>query len=267
MPGNEKDVIKFLFENKNKINLNHFKSIRSIKIPYGNELYELNLKNFNDFFSDDARKKADVFINDKGCSIKEEESFLFNRLQRKDISEFFGNFFKKEAIKKMIVSLDKKVKDIHIGVSKDRHGKIKRHKQNFNYEEIMTELEFKELLIFLMFEGSPNYGKTKAPAEFIIEAKKKIESPNDLVVYSFEDYFEKNKKEITFRFRSSRFGQESKTEHNRAKGMLKYKENLPWCFNTIVGKPKAWRQDIDEKDRKQVYYLMIEKVKKKNKKK
>ena len=173
MPGNEKDVIKFLFENKNKINLNHFKSIRSIKIPYGNELYELNLKNFNDFFSDDARKKADVFINDKGCSIKEEESFLFNRLQRKDISEFFGNFFKKEAIKKMIVSLDKKVKDIHIGVSKDRHGKIKRHKQNFKYEEIMTELEFKELLIFLMFEGSPNYGKTKAPAELIIEAKKK----------------------------------------------------------------------------------------------
>lgn len=256
MPGNEKDVLKFLLENKNKINLNHFNSIKSIKIPHRNKLFELNSINFDDFFSDDARKKADVFINDKGCSIKEVASVLYNRIQRKDIDNFFGNFFTKKRVKEMKLELDKKVKKIH----------SQSHIQSFNFLEIMAENEFKQILYYLMFKGSPNYGETNAPAQFILEAKKILRSPNDLKVYTFEEYFKKNKNEIFLRFRNSKFGQKSETEHNRARSHLSFEENLPWCFNSIKGSPQGWRTNIDEKDRKQVYYLMIEKKpKKKNK--
>ena len=89
-------------------------------------------------------------------------------------------------------------------------------------------------------------------------APKIISETSDLEIYSFEEYFEKFKEYITFAVRRIWVGQKSKSEHTRAKSIMKKDANLPWVFKKIVGSPRnGWRNEIPEKDRRTVYYINI----------
>ena len=111
MAGNEKKMLKFFLKEKNKgKSLKYLGKINSIKIPYKNELIELDGNNIEKFHSDDSRKKADVLINEKGCSLKQKgKSFLFNRLYKRDIEEFFNKFFSPKNSKNIINKIDNKL--------------------------------------------------------------------------------------------------------------------------------------------------------------
>ena len=252
MAGNEKKILSFFLKEKNQgRSLKYLGKIHSIKIPYKKELIELNANNIEKFHSDDSRKKADVLINEKGCSLKQKgKSFLFNRLYKRDIEVFFNKFFNPKKSKNIINKIDNKIKECH-------SGKIK---QNFNFLDVMTEIEFKKILYYLMTEGSPNFGKSNAAAEFIIEGEKNIKTSQDISIFKFDEYFEKKKDKITFRIYRQFYGNKSKTEHRRAKKILSDDRNKAWCFDNIVGSPKAWRTEINEKDRKTVYMLSLEKL-------
>ena len=93
MPGNEKQILSFLLNKKNiNLKLKHLGKIDTIKVPHKNKLIAINLENLDEFFPDDSSKKADVFINDLGCSLKQKGgNFSYNRLQRKNSCRcFFG---------------------------------------------------------------------------------------------------------------------------------------------------------------------------------
>ena len=94
MPGNEKQILSFLLNKKNiNLKLKHLGKIDTIKIPHKNKLIAINLENLDEFFPDDSSKKADVFINDIGCSLKQKGgNFSYNRLQRKNLTTFFCEF-------------------------------------------------------------------------------------------------------------------------------------------------------------------------------
>ena len=71
-----------------------------------------------------------------------------------------------------------------------------------------------------------------------------------------------------FRTRRCWYGQESNSEHNRAKGLLKELSNKPWCFDDVSGLPnkhkktnKRWRDESPQDERKTCYLLFIEEKK------
>ena len=252
MPGNEQNILNFFFKIKDTdIEIKHLGKIVSLKIPFKNQLIEINQDNLDKFFSDDSSKKADLYINDIGCSLKQKGgNFSYNRLQRKNMNNFFGKFFNNQKIINNIVfKIDKKIKLFHL-------NKIKR---NFKFIDVMNENEFKILLKYLMTEGSPNVGKTSFSAKYILEAKKDVKSYKDITIYTFDEYFADKKDNISFAIRRHWFGQKSKSENKRAIGLFKNKENKPWCFNNFVGKPSTgWDAKVDAKDRKTTYTLSIE---------
>lgn len=210
------------------------------------------LDDVNKISTVDARKKADIYLNNRGISIKQTGgSVLYNRLQRENLYQFFSDLAITE-INEKITHLDNEVAQFHRAeISRDR-----------SWQNCFTEIEFKQLLNFLMLQGSPNHGNSKHPAELILEAPTKINSSADLQIYTFDEYFEKYKNNIRIAIRRSWIGQLSKTENNRAKSLAKKVNNLPWVFNTIKGKPrKGWIEDFPVSDRKTVYYLMILTVK------
>ena len=86
MPGNEKQILSYLLSKKNiNLKLKHLGKIDTIKVPHKNKLVAISLENIDEFFPDDSSKKADVFSNDIGCSLKQKEgNCSYNRLQRKN---------------------------------------------------------------------------------------------------------------------------------------------------------------------------------------
>jgi hypothetical protein len=121
---------------------------------------------------------------------------------------------------------------------------------------------------FLMLKGSPNLGISNHPAEFILEAPKTIARADELLLWTFEEYFERYKSKLEVAIRRQWVGQESDSEHSRSVGIASKPENLPWVFDDVVGQPKPhkttqkrWRDGVAEADRKTVYFLMIEKKK------
>lgn len=251
MPGNEKKVLEFLVKLKEQEKtLKYIGKIISIKVPNQNQLIELNHENIDNFFSDDANKKADAFINNIGCSIKQAGgNFPYNRLQRKNLNIFFKKFFSQSLVLKIISNIDKKINEYH-------KGKILR---NFKFIDVMSEKNFKKVLKYLMTEGSPNIGATQFKAKYIIEAKKTISKIEDIEVMNFDDYFKKNKTKLTFAIRAHWIGQNSKSESKRAATILKTIENKKWCFDDVRGTPRSgWDPKISVKDRKTTYTLSIE---------
>ena len=126
-----------------------------------------------------------------------------------------------------------------------------------------------------MLKGSPNLGISKHPAQYILEAPASDIDRDNLNLYSFDrergrgflaisnrgvdEYFNLYKY-LTIAIIRQWIGQSSNSEHNRALSLLKKKDNLPWVFNNVVGKPRTgWRNDFPKSERKTVYFLMIEK--------
>lgn len=255
MPGNEKEIAKFLVLNKGKISLGQLGNVNSVGAPNLSEKGCLEINNVKDvercLSTEDSRKKADIYINNHGVSLKQiGPSFLYNRLQRANILEVFTllGFHHPES---MLQRLDREVADFH-------SGNLER--RNRPWQDFFNEREFKALVKFLMVEGSPNVGFSSHPAEFILEAPARNISETNINVFTFDEYFEEYKNKIKIAIRRQWVGQDSESERGRAVGLADKKENAPWVFNETVGTPRSgWKMDFPVSERKTVYFLMIEK--------
>jgi hypothetical protein len=261
MPGNEIEVCKFLFSNIGNLNLEHIGQLREIGAPLPNNQAYLPVQTLDELLrisTEDARKKADVYLNGMGVSIKQlGGSFAYNRLQRANIIEVYSllGFSNPES---KLNQIDEEVSNFHKGLLTSR---------NRPWEDLFSEQDFKNLLIFLMMRGSPNFGMSNHPAALILEAPNTILSCNNIQVYSFDEYFDIYKRKFKIAIRRQWVGQDSNSEHSRALSLAKKIGNAPWVFNDIAGQPKLstrgrkWREDFPENEKKTVYFLMIEKLK------
>jgi len=255
MPGNEKEITKFLVLNKSRLSLGQLGIVNSVGVPNLSKEGCLEINNVGDvekcLSTEDSRKKADIYINNHGVSIKQTgSSFLYNRLQRANILEVFTllGFSNPESI---LQRLDKEVSDFH-------RGNLKR--RNRSWQDFFNEGDFKALVKFLMVQGSPNVGFSSHPAEFVLEAPASNPSEANINVFTFDEYFEEYKNKIKIAIRRQWVGQDSKSEHGRAVGLAEKKENAPWVFNETVGTPRSgWIRGFPASEIKTVYFLMLEK--------
>lgn len=254
MAGNELEVCRFLLANVSHLNLRHLGVINEISTPIKGSL-ELKIINSEDDLAlvstQDSRKKADIYLNQKGISIKQTGgSFSFNRIQRANIATLYEQLGFID-IESKIALIDKDVNKFHQGLLT---------KRNVPWQNYLSEQDFKKVLNFLMLKGSPNQGLSSHPAEYILEAPALNTNKNSIRLYSFDEYFDLYKNNLTIAIRRQWIGQSSNSEHNRALSLAKKSDNSPWVFDSVVGKPRAgWRNDVPKVDRKTVYFLMIEK--------
>ncbi len=262
MAGNEIEVCRFLLQNLGKIYLRHIGRVEQIAAPIlGGDRYT-PLQSIADIYqisTSHSEKKADIYLNGRGISIKQSGgSFAFNRLQRANLLDVFTSLelSQPEAI---ITKIDEAVHRFHQGLLS---------KRNQPWQKFFSEQDLKILMNFLMLRSSPNRGMSSHPAEFILEASKIIKHENDIVLYTFNEYFEKYKQNFEISIRRQWIGQMSDSEHRRSLSISRKSENKPWVFNDVAGQPiphsktgKRRRDDFPESHRKTVYFLMIEKTK------
>jgi hypothetical protein len=253
MAGNELQVVKFLFDNIGKIKLNHLGIVKQIGAPSADGFQPVDsVGALTRISTEDARKKADVYINGKGVSIKQiGGSFSFNRLQRANLYDVYKLLGFKN-IDRMLNQIDNEVIKFHKGLL---------DKRNRPWEDFFSREDFKSLLKFLMMDGSPNYGFSSHKAELILEAPALCYNSNDISVYTFDEYFSKYENKFKIAIRRQWVGQSSDSEHNRAVSLKNKEGNAPWVFNDVVGTPRSgWRTEVPVSERRTVYFLMIEKV-------
>lgn len=251
MPGNEDSVIELLLQHRLTGVLPILGRINSIGAPgpHG-EITPLASVTQNN--SNDAAKKADVYINDHGVSIKQRGgSFAFNRMQRKDLTNFFNSLGLSNP-SSTLEKLDKLVSDFHHGILAARTQPPTK---------AFSASEFYKVLEYLMLKGSPSKLSTH-PATFILSAPATPRQLSDLEVQTFEQYFEVYGRKIYLSIRRSWVGQRSRHEGGRARSIYKYPANAPWVFDNVSGTPATgWDHEVAPQDRKTCYYIMLEQVK------
>lgn len=206
----------------------------------------------------DSRKKADVYLNGIGVSIKQAGgSFAYNRLQRANIIDVYSMLgFSNPDLK--LTQIDEEVYKFHQGLLTNR---------NRPWEDLFSEQDFNYLLKFLMMKCCPNLGISNHPAALILQAPASDLNCNDIQVFTFDEYFDTHKQKLKIAIRRQWVGQDSNSEHARALSLAKKSDNSSWVFNNIAGQPnlstrgRRWREDFPESERKTVYFLMIEKLK------
>ncbi len=249
-PGNEVAVVDFLIRNKGSLWLNHLGLVNKIENPGKNgELIEISsTKNLR---TEAAGKKADIYINGQGVSIKQAgETFLFNRLQR---AEMLSVFTSRRLVNPTsnLAKIDKLIINFHQGrfSSRDRH-----------FKEAFNTKDFYQLLKYLMMQGSPNLGKSDYPANYILTAPSCNINSTNISCLKFDEYFKMYSSNIFISLRRQWVGQSSSTEHSRATGLAAKSENLPWVFKTISGNPRTgWLSEtvFPKSSRKTVYMTFI----------
>ncbi len=257
MAGNEELVVNYLIALKNSISINHLGVINRIQNPASNgQLIDITSTNL--LRTENSGKKADIFLNGKGVSIKQSGStFLYNRLQRAEMLDVFTNLgFTNPG--HALLKIDGLIQNFQNGQfeSRDRH-----------WSEGFKEADFVKLLEYLMMKGSPNLGLSKHPADFILTAPKKNITPNLISCDTFKEYFKKYKNDIYLSLRRQWVGQLSKSEHGRAAGLAIKPGNAPWVFHKIAGSPRTgWKApgDFLVKDRRTVYMIFLTVKPKKN---
>ena len=250
MAGNEAVVVKFLIQNKNHLTLNHLGKIIRIQNPSANgNLIEIS--DTSQLRTEDANKKADIFLNGVGVSIKQSgSSFLYNRLQRAEMLTIFQSLgFKNSG--STLTKIDSLVNKFHNGLftTRDRH-----------WSEGFNETDFKSLLCYLMMQGSANHGVSLHPATLVLTAPATSITAEKITCLTFAEYFEKYKGVIFISLRRQWVGQSSKSEHTRANGLAKKIGNAPWIFQDIVGTPRdGWKSpaDFPISKRRTVYMIFI----------
>ncbi|MBL7703889.1 MAG: hypothetical protein JNM14_16685 [Ferruginibacter sp.] len=260
MAGNEMAIADFLFNNIGKATLNHLGLIKEIGAPDKslNKYKAINNAEALKLIStQDSKKKADIYINGVGVSLKQTgPSFPYNRLQRADVLNLF-NFLKLNNPEEILNKIDTEVDNFHVEKTSGRSRP---------WNTVFSETDFKKLVKYLMMEGSPKK-QSNHPADFILEASKVISKAEDITVYTFDEYFDKYKDSIFLGVRRQWIGQGSKFEHRRAFGLKKKPENLKWVYDDVKGSPNPskstgfiWNPLWPEKDRKTVYMIFIEKI-------
>jgi hypothetical protein len=258
MAGNERRIAEYLFENLGFMELAHLAIVQKIGIPFHKNIQEIKTKDdLLQLSTEDSSKKADIYINDRGVSLKQSGSyFLFNRLQRADLLNVLNM--------SGFVNPNYILSTLDIAIDSFHSLKIKGRCRPWH--EIFEEIHFFKLLRFLMMEGSPHSGLSAYPAELILQAPSKDMNTNNIQVFTFEEYFNTFKDKFEIAIRRSWIGQSSNGEHFRATGLAKKKENLKWVYEDIRGSPrpsrstgKIWRDDVMPSDRRTVYYVSIQK--------
>lgn len=260
MAGNEMAIADFFFKNLGTVKLNHLGIINEVGAPNATENKYTVVNNLEDLAlisTQDAGKKADIYLNSTGVSLKQSgASFPFNRLQRAEMLQVFTLLGFKDPEKKL-ARIDKEVDDFHNELIKGRSRP---------WQDLFNEADFKILVKFLMMDGSPILGFSKHPAKLILDAPNINIEQDNIGVYTFDEYFELFKKNIFFAIRRQWIGQSSKSEHGRALNISQKKGNENWVYDDIKGSPRiskttglAWREDVEENDRKTVYMIFVEK--------
>jgi len=255
MSSHEIHLASFIYTKINNISFAHIDTVNSIGIPNDSpdrNRHVTSLVDISQISIDDSRKKADFYINDFGISLKKiGGSFSFNRLQRANLLSLFNNLgFSKPA--DILMRIDQGVKNFHNGTVR---------KRNRDWSDFFSDVEFNALLYYLMMKGSPNLMNSKNPADFIMEAPASGFSVENIVVRTFDEYFKAYREKFKIAVRRSWIGQDSKTEHGRAKSLSNKQDNQPWVYDTISGSPRSgWKNNFPKSDRRTVYYLMIEKT-------
>ncbi|MDP3581872.1 MAG: hypothetical protein Q8S39_08040 [Ignavibacteria bacterium] len=260
MPGNELSVTSFLFENLNKITLPHIGLVKELGAPLSSGSFQIINSSMDIALisTQDASKKADIYINGVGVSIKQRgSSFSFNRLQRHDLLFVFTELaFSNPEL--TLLQLDREVDNFHKGLIK---------KRSRPWRGLFSETDFKKLLEYLMMKGSPNLGISANPAEYILEAPASINSSTDIKIFRFDEYFNQTKESLSIAIRRQWIGQSSDSEHSRAFGLNRKSGNQPWVYKDISGLPRIskktglrWRLDTPENERRTVYLIFIEKT-------
>lgn len=260
MAGNEIEITGFLLKNVEKVTLKHLGLIKEVGATTSKGGFT-KIKSLNELAlisTEDAAKKADIYINGRGVSLKQSgASFPFNRLQRAELLEVFKLVGFKDPEKKL-KRIDEEIDNFHNGLIQNRSRP---------WQNLFDESDFKELVKYLMMEGSPNHGYSAHPAEFILEAPKTGITPKNIQVFTFDEYFEGFKQNLFFALRRQWIGQSSNSEHGRATGLAKKEGNKKWVYDTISGEPRIskttgtrWRADVPENERKTVYIIFVEKT-------
>jgi len=250
MAGNEHLVVEYLINHKNSLTLNHLGLISRIQNPGANGQL-LDITSTDLLRTEDSGKKADIFLNGKGVSIKQTgSSFLYNRLQRAEMLKVFTSLgFSNPS--NTLSKMDGLIQKFQNGEfeSRDRH-----------WSEGFNEPDFISLLEFLMMKGSPNLGVSSHPADFILTAPQSNITPSKMSCDTFKEYFKKYKNVIYLSLRRQWVGQSSSSEHGRATGLANKPDNGPWVFKEIVGSPRTgWKSptEFPLKDRRTVYMIFI----------
>jgi hypothetical protein len=250
MAGNEALVVDYLIENKNTTILNHLGQINRIQNPGVNgQLIDITSTDL--LRTENAGKKADIFLNGKGVSIKQSgSSFLYNRLQRAEMLKVFTSLALLNPAQSLL-KMDGLIQKFHNGEfnTRDRH-----------WSEGFNQSDFLLLLEFLMMKGSPNLGISNYPADYILTAPKNNITLNKISCHTFSEYIVKYKDHIYLSLRRQWVGQSSNSEHSRAVGLANKPDNAPWVFNSIVGTPRTgWRSSTEFpiSKRRTVYMIFI----------
>ncbi len=259
MPGNEIEIARFLLGNLGVVRLNHLGLVKDVGAPNSDGSFTnlTSLKDLDGISTQDSGKKADIYVNGHGVSLKQAgANFPFNRLQRAEILKVFEEigFDDPEA---KLQRIDKEVDDFHNGLLESRSRP---------WQNLFDEADFKLLTKFLMTEGSPNLGYSLHKAKYILEAPSIGITQENIRVFTFDEYFDVFKQDFFFAIRRQWIGQSSDSEHSRATGLSKKVGNHPWVYDNVSGEPrvskstgKRWRDDVEPKDRKTVFMIFVEK--------
>ena len=256
MPGNEALVVNYLIQHNRNLVLKHIGQINRIQNPGANGQL-IDITSTDTLRTEDAGKKADIFLNGKGVSIKQTGgSFLYNRLQRADMLKIFTDLHL-SCPSHSLSMMDSLIQKFQNGEfdTRDRH-----------WSEGFNQSDFVLLLEFLMMKGSPNRGVSDHPADFILTAPKTKITQNEISFDTFNEYFTKYKGMIYLTIRRQWIGQSSNSEHNRASSLARKPGNAPWVFKKIAGSPRtrsgraAWRSETQcpSKDRRTVYMIFLQ---------
>lgn len=251
MPGNEDHVISYLVQssaNDCNYELPYLGILNSVSMPDGDEQIEITTQDaLLRYSSNDRYKKADVYINNVGISIKETVSPLYNKIQRKHITAFLDHLLEDaNRTKEILNSLDSEISKVNKGGRRD-----------VCWKSVFFENEFKLILEFLMMKGYADLKISHHPADYILVAPKRIDNFKDIKIYSFDEYFENYKDTIVIAARRIWTGNASNSENKRAFTMIKDPLNSSWVFDNISGKPKRWDPSFPVEDRREIFYLNL----------
>ena len=259
MPGNEESVISFLvqsLQNEKPLNLPIIGFLKEVSMPIKEDKKIVrNTSDLKNFSSNDRYKKADVYINNIGISIKEHCSPLYNKIQRKHIPNLIKYLFpdRKDLEDILNNTIDTKIERVNQGSNRDIH-----------WSRIFSKKDFFIILEFLMMRGYADTKLSSHPADYILISPKHLTHENikDIKILSFENFFEEYKNNIVIAARRIWIGQNSRSENRRALGINKQEDNKRWVFKNISGKPtSSWNTSFPSEDRREVFYLNINTVK------
>lgn len=254
MPGNEETVISFLVQslhNEEQIKLPILGDLNEVSIPTKEGKKTIRyLSDLEKFSSNDRHKKADVYLNGYGISLKEESAPLYNKIQRKHLSGLIEHLFPNKLYfaENIISLLDLEIDKVNKGSGRDIH-----------WSKVFSENDFQVFLEFLMMQGYADTKISSHQAEYILIAPKKISSKNidEIKLLSFEDFFKRYKGKIVIAARRIWIGSNSNSENKRALSMSKSASNKEWIYKNISGEPRKWDATFPSEDRREIFYLNL----------